>query len=48
MASHMLMQFAKEQAQRSGTLWRCVEKATENQLKAALGEMFGELESMLW
>jgi hypothetical protein len=40
MASHMLAQFAKEQAQRSGIRWRCIEKATDNQLKAALKEMF--------
>jgi hypothetical protein len=43
MISHMLMQFAKDYAQRSGILWSCVEKATNVQLKAALHEMFPEL-----
>jgi hypothetical protein len=43
MVSHMLMQFAKGYAQHSGLRWRCVEKATDTQLKAALREMFPEL-----
>jgi hypothetical protein len=43
MASHMLMQFAKGYAQRQGLLWRCIEKATDNQVKAALQEMFPEV-----
>jgi hypothetical protein len=43
MASHMLMQFAKDCAQRSGIRWKCVEKATDIQLKAALNEMFPEM-----
>jgi hypothetical protein len=43
MISHMLMQFAKDCAQRSGIRWKCVEKATDIQLKAALQEMFPEL-----
>jgi hypothetical protein len=42
MASHMLVQFARGQAQRRGVPWRCVEKATDVQLKAALHEMFPE------
>jgi hypothetical protein len=42
MVSHMLMQFAKECAQSSGLRWKCVEKATDIQLKAALHEMFPE------
>jgi hypothetical protein len=43
MASHVLMQFAKDYAQRSGLRWRCVEKATYVQLRSALREMFPEL-----
>jgi hypothetical protein len=43
MASHMLMRFAKDCAQRSGIRWKCVEKATDIQLKAALHEMFPEI-----
>jgi hypothetical protein len=43
MASHMLMQFAKDYARRTGIRWRCVEKATDTQLKAALRDMFPEL-----
>jgi hypothetical protein len=43
MVSHMLMQFAKECAQSSGIRWKCVEKATDIQLKAALQEMFPEI-----
>jgi hypothetical protein len=43
MASHMLAQFAKDVAQRNGILWKCIEKATDSQLKAALREMFPEL-----
>jgi hypothetical protein len=43
MASHMLMQFAKDYARRAGIRWRCVEKATDVQLKAALRVMFPEL-----
>jgi hypothetical protein len=43
MASHMLMQFAKDYARRGGIPWRCVEKATDAQLKAALRDMLPEL-----
>ncbi len=43
MASHMLMQFAKDCAQSAGIRWRCVEKATDIQLKAALHEMFPDM-----
>jgi hypothetical protein len=42
MVSHMLMQFAKDYAERSGIRWRCVEKATDTQLRAVLHEMFPE------
>jgi hypothetical protein len=44
MAGHILTQFAKDYAQRNEIVWKCVEKATENQLKAALHEMFPELQ----
>ncbi len=43
MASHMLVQFDKDYAQRTGIRWRCVEKATDVQLKAALCQLFPEL-----
>ena len=43
MASHVLMQFAKDYGQRKGILWRCIEKATERQLRAALHDLFPEL-----
>src|SRR5262249_38292223 len=42
MASHTLVQFAKEYAQRHGILWRCIEKATDRQLRAALLDLFPE------
>ena len=43
MASQLLMQFAKDHARRAGIRWRCIEKATDAQLKAALRDMFPEL-----
>ena len=43
MASHALMHFARDCAQRSGIPWKCIDKATDKQLKAALGELFPEL-----
>ncbi len=43
MASHALMHYAKEYAERSGLPWRCLTKATDKQLKAALHELFPEL-----
>jgi hypothetical protein len=43
MASHKLMQFAKDYVQRHGIRWRCIEKATDKQLRAALRELFPEL-----
>jgi Uncharacterized protein conserved in bacteria (DUF2325) len=42
MASHMLMQFAKDFAQRNGIPFRCIEKATETRLHTALRQMFPE------
>ena len=43
MASHALMQCAEDYAGRSGIPWKCVEKATDKQLRAALCELFPEL-----
>jgi hypothetical protein len=43
MASHMLAQFAKAVAQRNGIPYRCIEKATDSQLKAALQDLFPEV-----
>jgi hypothetical protein len=43
MASHMLAQFAKAVAQRNGIPYRCIEKATDSQLKAALQGLFPEV-----
>jgi hypothetical protein len=40
MASHALMQFAKDAAKRCGLQWTCIDKATNVQLKAALCELF--------
>ncbi len=37
------MQFAKDYAQRNGIPWKCIEKATDKQLIAALHELFPEL-----
>jgi hypothetical protein len=41
--SHVLMYQVKDCAQRYGTPWRCVERATDKQLQAALNELFPEL-----
>jgi hypothetical protein len=43
MASHALMHFAKDSAQRSGVPWRCIDKATDKQVTAALHQLFPEL-----
>ena len=48
MASHVLMQFARDYAERRGILWRCIEKATDRQVKASLREMFPDLTSRIW
>jgi hypothetical protein len=42
-ASHMLAQFAKAVAQRHNIPYRCIEKATDNQLRAALQDLFPEV-----
>jgi hypothetical protein len=42
-ASHILAQIAKEYAQRNDTPWRCIEKATDSQLRATVREMFPDL-----
>lgn len=34
MASHMLMQFAKDCARRSGIHWKCAEKATDSAISS--------------
>ncbi len=44
MASHNIMELARGLAKARGLRWRCVEKATEGQLTAALEEMFPELD----
>ena len=43
MASHALMQCAKDYARRSSIPWKCVEKATDKQMRAALCELFPAL-----
>jgi hypothetical protein len=43
MASHALMHFAKEYAQKSGIPWRCVDKATDKQLRVTLQGLFPDL-----
>ena len=43
MASHGLMQCAKDYAQRSGIPWKCIEKATDKQLRETLCELFPAL-----
>jgi hypothetical protein len=43
MTSHNVMELARGFAKQRGLRWRCVEKATEGQLTAALEEMFPEL-----
>jgi hypothetical protein len=43
MASHNIMELARGLAKSRGLRWRCVEKATQGQLAAALEEMFPEL-----
>ncbi len=43
MASHKLMEFAKDYAKRSGIPWRCIDKATDKQLRAVLHELFPEI-----
>lgn len=39
----MLVQCAKDFAERTGIRWRCIDKATDNQLNASLAELFPEL-----
>jgi hypothetical protein len=46
-ASHMLAQFAKAMAQRHDIPYRCIEKATDSQLRAALQDLFPE-ETRAW
>jgi hypothetical protein len=43
MASHNIMDLARGHAKGRGLPWRCIEKATQAQIAAALREMFPEL-----
>jgi hypothetical protein len=39
----MLLRFAKAYVQQKSIPWRCIEKATDNQLKTALRKLFPKL-----
>ncbi len=43
MVSHKLMKFAKDYAERNRIPWKCIEKATDMQLRMALRELFPDL-----
>jgi hypothetical protein len=47
-ASHILVQLAKNCAERFGVAWTCIERASTQQLTAALHRLFPELTGMHW
>jgi DNA-binding MurR/RpiR family transcriptional regulator len=46
-ASHILVQLAKQTAQRFEVAWLCIDKASDKQVTAALGQLFPERRQLL-